>query len=260
MHLSFDSEVAAQHGLNEAILIHCVQFWIRKNRADGRHQHEGRTWTYQSAKSFTKLFEFWSRQKAQRTVQSLLDQGILIKGNYSTSWSDRTNWYAFADECKWLQIPIAQNCAMQSPNVGSDIAQNRAVTLPRSGQCTDQLGTSCIPDRGGVSANVKNPLPPEVWEWNLHSELRKVVAVGKTRMAKLEARRKDPFFQQNFSAAVDRVAQSSFCTGKNDRGWTADFDWMLQPDVCLKVMEGKYDDRPAQANGHQTRMAYSPNI
>jgi hypothetical protein len=51
---------------------------------------------------------------------------------------------------------------------------------------------------------------------------------------------------------IDRIAKSDFCRGKNDRGWIADFDWLIKPDSAkspatfAKVLEGKYDNRKVQ--------------
>lgn len=40
------------------------------------------------------------------------------------------------------------------------------------------------------------------------------------------------------------IETSPFCRGENDRGWVATFDWVMeQPDVRLKVLEGKYRAR-----------------
>jgi hypothetical protein len=48
-------------------------------------------------------------------------------------------------------------------------------------------------------------------------------------------------------AIIGRIEASAFCRGANDRGWVASFDWLMQPDVALKVLEGKYDNRPKPA-------------
>lgn len=40
-----------------------------------------------------------------------------------------------------------------------------------------------------------------------------------------------------------RVARSRFLTGENDKGWRADFDWVINPNNMIKIVEGKYDDR-----------------
>lgn len=46
-----------------------------------------------------------------------------------------------------------------------------------------------------------------------------------------------------WAEVIERINASDFCRGTNDRGWIATFDWLLQPDVRVKVLEGKYDDR-----------------
>jgi hypothetical protein len=44
---------------------------------------------------------------------------------------------------------------------------------------------------------------------------------------------------------AQRIETSDFCKGvaQSSRGWVATFDWFLQPDTHVKVLEGKYDDR-----------------
>lgn len=43
--------------------------------------------------------------------------------------------------------------------------------------------------------------------------------------------------------AFQKVAQSRFLNGENDRGWTADFDWILKPANFIKIIEGKYKNK-----------------
>lgn len=49
--------------------------------------------------------------------------------------------------------------------------------------------------------------------------------------------------------AIDRIEHSRFCRGETDRGqWVATIDWLVgSPDVAVKVLEGKYDNREAVA-------------
>lgn len=46
-------------------------------------------------------------------------------------------------------------------------------------------------------------------------------------------------FEELFSIAE----ASSFLKGRNDRNWSADFDWMMKPTNFSKILEHKYDDR-----------------
>ena len=98
MTYQFDTEHAKKYGVDEAILIQNFAFWIAKNKANNRHEHEDRTWTYNSYKAFAELFEFWSEGQIRTRIESLIDQGVIIKGNFSKNTYDRTTWYAFKDE------------------------------------------------------------------------------------------------------------------------------------------------------------------
>lgn len=42
-------------------------------------------------------------------------------------------------------------------------------------------------------------------------------------------------------AALDAIERSAFLRGENDRGWRADFDFLLQPKSFAKLIEGAYD-------------------
>lgn len=75
--------------------------------------------------------------------------------------------------------------------------------------------------------------------WGSKESLPEIRAFGKERIRTLKARLKDKFFVSNWRAAVDRLSQSSFHTGDNDRGWSADIDWFLKPANFTKIMEWK---------------------
>lgn len=100
---SFDIELAQEFGLDEAIMISNFQFWISKNLANGRHEYEGRFWTYNSIPAFVKIFPYWTEKQVRRILDSLVVQGVLIKGNHGKNGYDRTLWYAFLDESKFLK-------------------------------------------------------------------------------------------------------------------------------------------------------------
>ena len=42
---------------------------------------------------------------------------------------------------------------------------------------------------------------------------------------------------------IQKAATSDFLNGKNNRGWTADFDWLFRPNNFPKVLEGNYENR-----------------
>lgn len=97
MEFHFNAELAKQYGVDGAIFLHCMAFWVAKNRANGRHYHEGRYWTYNTLEALSKLFPFWSRRQLERIINGLKEAGALLAGNFSEDRTDRTRWYALAD-------------------------------------------------------------------------------------------------------------------------------------------------------------------
>lgn len=93
----FSAELAQKYGLDEAIMLHNLAYWVQKNTIDGRNIHDGRAWTYNSQESFREWFPFWTRRQIQRVLKSLEDQQAIIKGNYNVRPMDRTLWYTVSD-------------------------------------------------------------------------------------------------------------------------------------------------------------------
>lgn len=98
MDYSFNCSVACQYGVDEAIFIHNLYWWIRKNEANGRHYYEGKNWTYNTFDAFSKLFPFWTNRQIERIIRSLKDSGAIYVGNFNEFKFDRTQWYALSEQ------------------------------------------------------------------------------------------------------------------------------------------------------------------
>ena len=109
----FNVELAQRHGVNGAIFLHAMAFWVAKNQANGRHFHKGRTWTYNSLEALTKLFPFWTRRQLERIIAKLKEEGALLTGNFSEDKTDRTVWYALPD-------PVLEVYGLLLPPISQD--------------------------------------------------------------------------------------------------------------------------------------------
>ena len=104
MNYNFNINIAKEYGVNEAIIINNFIFWITKNKANGKNVHDGHTWTFNSARAFKILFPFWSEKQIRGILGRLVEREVLIKGNYNKKGYDRTIWYAFKSENKFINI------------------------------------------------------------------------------------------------------------------------------------------------------------
>lgn len=94
---SFDAQIATEYGVNAAVLLWHLDFWIEKNRANGVNYYDDNYWTYNSVKAFTELFPYMSAKAINNALSKLIDAGIIITGNYNSSTYDRTLWYAITE-------------------------------------------------------------------------------------------------------------------------------------------------------------------
>lgn len=60
-----------------------------------------------------------------------------------------------------------------------------------------------------------------------------------------------------FKDLFSKAQASEFLKGKNSRNWTADFDWLLNAEKMIRVLEGKYDNNQ---NKGQAQQATKPSV
>lgn len=97
-HHSFDILLAAKFGVEESILIHHFQHWIRINRYRKRNIRDDRCWSYQSRKDIQAHFPYWNVDRVKYLCEKLVFMGVLMTANFNKNPIDKTLWYAFVDE------------------------------------------------------------------------------------------------------------------------------------------------------------------
>lgn len=236
MNFHFDGAVAEMYGVDGAVFISRLQFWIEKNAANDRHYHEGRYWTYNSLRAMEKLFPFWSRRQIERVVKNLKDKGVLLTANYARDSYDRTLFYAL-DESK---LPI-------SP-FGGDLSPNGDNLSPNGEMINEQLKTHIREEEDKANKPEISNKPQQLADrYNaICTSLPKVVRLTDKRRRAVRLIYGKGYTPEQLDEVFRKAQASSFCTGLNDRHWKADFDWLLNESNLVKVLEGKYDN-PAAA-------------
>ena len=78
--------------------------------------------------------------------------------------------------------------------------------------------------------------------------MSKVSKLSEQRKKHIAARFKE-FDYDVLIEVIKKAGKSDFLCGKNDKAWKADFDWIFNPTNFLKIMEGKYKNKPAVLAG-----------
>lgn len=76
--------------------------------------------------------------------------------------------------------------------------------------------------------------------WNEIVGDPRVTSCSKSRLSKAKVRLKELSIE-DWRSVMEAISNTPFLRGDNDRGWRADFDWLITNDTnYVKVMEGKY--------------------
>lgn len=176
----FDIEHAASYGVDEAIMINAFQYWILHNRANGKNQYDGHTWTYNSIEALAELFPYWTQKQVRRIVDSLKAKGVLITGNYNKKNYDRTTWYAFENESLFLNgqtdLPVWANGSAQ---IGKRICPD-GQTIPVNIPINNTV------DNREARANFQPPTVEEVFSF-MTSEKNLEPLIGRREAEKFHA-------------------------------------------------------------------------
>lgn len=83
--------LAAKIGLNEAIMLQQINYWISDKRAPER---DGRRWHYETYSKWQEQFPFWSIPTIKRIALSLESLGFIITKQFNQLKGNMTKWYS----------------------------------------------------------------------------------------------------------------------------------------------------------------------
>lgn len=79
------------------------------------------------------------------------------------------------------------------------------------------------------------------------------------RRKAIKARFTSGYSEQDFQTLFSKAEASSFLRGKNNRNWTASFDWLIKDANMAKVLDGNYDDHGTASSGRKDDLDFIPN-
>lgn len=134
--LTFQPSLAVAIGLNEAIVLQQIHYWINNSRNKG-YEQDGFKWVYNTYKEWQENnFPFWSENTIQRVFASLEEKGLVISIQPMKSKYDRTKYYRIDypkldifDDPK--DIPIEDTNLVSSLNVSEITAENTTKGLKK---------------------------------------------------------------------------------------------------------------------------------
>lgn len=106
----FDVDIAKIYGVNAAVLLENIGYWIKQNEANETNYFDGNYWTFNSRRAYRELFPYMSERQINTAFEKLINDGLIITGNYNKVAYDRTLWYALTQKGKCiLHFDIMEN-------------------------------------------------------------------------------------------------------------------------------------------------------
>ena len=221
--------------------------------------------------------QFWKsgRKKIPESVfktlnqhQAIFDADLAVKHGsfvYVRGTRQFHEWLALVVEAGSKGGKTIRNKRSPSEAIAKPSTSSREASYSSSSSCS--VSSSVLKQDKECQLQLESPqaaqpagagLPLLAKIWNEEAKtLPKVKASNAARNRRIEARYQENPDPSYWREVIRKVTASAFCRGKNDRGWRATFDWLLQPETHLKVTEGKYDLVSPQGQGSGMRYVKS---
>ena len=120
-----------------------------------------------------------------------------------------------------------------------------------------ELGAAILKQRKKQKTDI--PYQQIVNEYNriCGSAMPKVTKLTDKRKRSLKNCINQGFTVDDIYSAFNKAVSVPFLTGKNERNWTAGFDFIIKPDNLVKIIEGAYGDGTVKITGEHS---YDLNI
>ncbi len=191
-------------------------------------------------------------------VEHLLEVRFLIenKGLFSINdWKEHQPWLAGAKARSEKAKKAAKARWSQSDTPEGDSFNGNATSM--LGACGEH-GASNADGNAGSNAPSPSPSPspsplpsPSPIPYQSFLDHYNESCTSLPRAIKVNDKRKGlikavvgEYGEEAVKEVLSKVEEYPFLTGENDRGWKADFEWLMNRNNLLKVMEGRYERKP----------------
>lgn len=93
----FDVELAVKFGLNNAIFLQDLAFWIEFNRNRQQAYRDGRYWTYSTLEELVQRHPYWTKNQIRHIIDVCKKSGWILIEHYDKVSYNQRNWYSICD-------------------------------------------------------------------------------------------------------------------------------------------------------------------
>lgn len=228
--------LAKEIGLNEAIVVQQVHYWIRISK----NERDGFIWVYKTFEEWNKEFPFWSVRTIQRIFKELEEKELLYSSKiFNRAGYDRTKWYRI----NYAKLTNIENDTLSSSKVTScrnGKRQNGVMENDKLSQCITREYTENTTDINNVekldnaSAVYKNILE----HLNKKANTNYRHTTKKTQQL-IKARFAEGFTVDDFLSVIDK---------KVSEWQRTEFEKFLRPETLFGTKFESYLEQPSKTS------------
>jgi len=260
----FDVSIAMEVGVNSAILLEFIGYWISKNIANETNFQQGKCWTYNSIKALSKLYPYMTERGVNYAIKKLKNAGFIETGKHNNSPYDHTLWYTLTEKGynaleidiprievldKTQENPILQNCKIDVQKKGNHILQNcknDVQNLLDQSDVNVKTNTVIITNKLHTNKLTNRITDICIYQAQQIADAYSHTCKNNPKLKGLTERRIKEinklflsYKPHEIKKAFQMVAESDFLSGRKV-DWKAPFDWIIKPENLTKILEGNY--------------------
>ncbi|EML7933178.1 conserved phage C-terminal domain-containing protein [Providencia rettgeri] len=224
-------ELAVRLGLNEALLLQQVQYWLSETSSGV--DHDGHRWIYNTIEEWREQFPYFSESTIKRAFNNLKKLGVLNIEQINKRTHDRTNYYSINYEHALLSDEVklnSSNSPAEPIRTGqNDLIDKRKMKRSNTTKMTSSNGSNCPDLTESTTENTQEITTESNSSCQAHAEPDDAQIVlehfnkvtnssyrdGKTTMGHIRAR-----LAENYTSD-DLILVTDYLTAK----WLNDIEW-----------------------------------
>lgn len=254
----FDIEIAEAYGLNEAIILNNIRFWVLHNEANGTNFHDGRFWTYNSMKAFEELFPYMKPRGIRAALENLERNGLILTGNYNQSTYDRTKWYALSDKgyALFAQLTaICQKRQMDLSEMTNGFVKNDKSNCQKPQMALSETANGFVRNDEPIP-DIKPDMKPVKKTSDRKPEPKRTYGrYGNVKLTDTDLSKLKDEFPDDWQERIDRLSTYMDSTGKSYKNHLATIRNWARRDSERQKPSRNSDSRASEQDGQGKRIA-----
>lgn len=205
----------------------------------------------------------FEKERVKKAIDELINKQIIIY-DYNTQIVLIIKWFLYnsienANQAKGLNkqlkelpstdlLEVFAECVEKYCDYKEIILKGLPITLEKENKPAQNDSETVL--ENVIESKTEKKHPPTPYEKikdlynNICVSLPQIKVISESRKKHIQARWKQYNYDLSvFEELFKKTQESNFLRGNNDKGWKADFDWLIKESNMTKVLEGRYDNK-----------------